>query len=201
MALRFELRGNGDVLVRQVEGITERIEDLRPVLDDFGEHMVNSSIPETFRQEGRPNRWPRGDWSATRQQRQTTRLVRSVRHETRAGSVRVGTNLRYAAQRHFGGDLEPKNAKALAVPMPDVPRSMRRPKRWGDRLFFMKPVKGDPDTVGILASAPRKGEVKPRFALRRKVKQPARPFIVAQDEDLVLLSRNLVHYATTGELP
>jgi len=200
MSLRFEMRGNGDVVVHQVDELAKRIENVRPVLEDFGEHMENSSIPETFRQEGRPKRWKRGPWSSRRQQQESTRLIQSVKHEVSGDRLRVGTNLRYAAQRHFGGELKPKKAKALAIPLPGVARSMRRPRRWGDRLFFMKSVKGKADTVGILATTDRRGEVVPRFVLRRKVTQPARPFIVAVDEDMVYLSRRLVEYATTGEL-
>lgn len=200
MAPSFDLRANGELVLRDLEGVMARIQDPRPVLEDFGEHMVNSSIPENFRQEGRPEKWPRGEWSSERQQQDTTRLLQSVTFEVSATGVKVGTNLKYAAQRHFGGILEPKNARALAIPLPDVPRSMRRPRRWGDRLFMVKPTKGDANTVGILATQGRKGEIIPRFVLRRQVEQPARPFIVAQDEDLALLSRRLVEFATTGEL-
>ncbi len=200
--MRFEMRNNGEVVVRELEELAARIEDVRPVLEDFGEHMVETSIPETFRAQGRPRPWKRTKWSSQRQQQESTRLVRSIRHQLRGrGGLRVGTNLRYAAQRHFGGDIVPRKAKALAVPFPGVRRSMRRPRRWGDRLFMLKPDRADPTTVGILATkGRRKGEIIPRFILRRRVTQEARPFVVAQDEDLLYLSRRLVEYATTGDL-
>lgn len=200
MAPSFELRGNGEIVLHDLEEVMGRIKDPHEVLEDFGEHMVNSSIPETFRQEGRPEKWKRGLWSSERQQQDTTRMLQSVTYQVFPGSVKIGTNLKYAAQRHFGGVLEPKTARALAIPLPDVPRSMRRPRRWGDRLFMVKPTKGDPDTVGVLATEGGKGEIIPRFVLRRRVEQPARPFLVAQDEDLAYFSRRLVEYATTGEL-
>lgn len=198
--LGFRLEHNGEVVVRQIEDVAVRIRDPRPVLEDFGEHMVETSIPETFRQGGRPERWAESKWSADRTQMDTGRLLRSVQHEVSARALRIGTNLKYAQQRHFGGTIEPKSAKAIPVPMPDVPRSMRRPRRWGDRLFFLESKKGDKDTVGLLASKGRRGQAIVRFVLRRRVTQPARPFLVVQDDDWALFSRRLAQYAFTGEL-
>ena len=43
----------------------------------------------------------------------TSRLVQSIHAQSDANSVRVGTNVIYAAIHQFGGDIKPKKAKAL----------------------------------------------------------------------------------------
>lgn len=194
--MRFEVRHNGDVVVHQVERVAHLLREPSELLDDLGEHMVNTSIPETFRAGGRPTAWPRSAWQAESAQQESGALLRSITHELAGGStLRVGSNLRYARQRHLGGELEPTKSKALAIPLPGMPKSMRRPRRWGDRLFFMESEKGKAETVGILATKDgRTGAVTPRFILRRKVTQPARPFLVFLAEDITWLNGRLAQH-------
>lgn len=191
--MRLQLRSNGEVVVRSLDGLAGRLRDASELLEDMGEHMVNTSVPETFRQGGRPERWPKSKWqTGERSQMDTTRLAQSVKHEVSGGKIlRVGSNLAYARQRQLGGTIKAKNARALAIPLPGMPSSMRRPRRWGDRLFYMESESGNPDTVGILASKDGKGTITPRFVLRRQVVQPARPFIVFTDDDIAYFSRSV----------
>lgn len=183
--MRLELRSNGEVVVRQVDGMARRLGNTDALLDDLGEHMVWDSVPETFRRGGRPVPWPTSDWTSATVMRKNNRLQNSVRHEVTGGLLKVGTNLRYARQRHFGGTIKAKPGKALVFPIPSqVPATMQRPSRWGKRLFLLPSDSGDPDAVGVLASRSRTGEITPRFVLRKQVTQPARPFLVFVDEDL-----------------
>lgn len=199
MSLGLQFKSNGELVVREAEELAERIADPREVLEDFGEHMVNTSIPRNFEEGGRPDQWAGSDWQmGSGPNYDRGRLVRSIRHEVSARGLRVGTNLRYARQRHFGGELRPTRAKALVVPLPGLTRSMRRPSRWGDRLFRVDPKSGDADTAGVLATSDRSGKVTPRFVLRRRVTQPARPFLLFQDEDVAYLLRQMAAY-TLGE--
>ncbi len=188
--MKFELRSNGDVVLRQVDGVQRLLADPAELLEDMGEHMVNTSVPETFRAGG-PG-WPRSSWQAESAQQDSGALLRSVTHEVSGHTLRVGSNLRYARQRQLGGELKPKKARALAIPLPGTPKSMQRPRRWGDRLFYLESTKGKADTVGILASkGGRNGKITPRFVLRARVTQPARPFVVFRDEDIVWLNGRL----------
>lgn len=202
--LSFRFKQNGEVAVRQVEELGARIKDASTVLADFGEHMLNTSIPKTFEVGGRPEKWPKSEWAAGRNlQRESGRLMRSVQYRPTTRKLEVGTNLKYALQRHYGGELVPTKAKALAVPLPGVPRSMRRPRRWGDRLHYLPSKSGDPDTTGVLAVARGRGKKKSWravFVLRKKVTQPARPFMLFQDDDFAYVSRRMVEYVSTGRL-
>lgn len=190
----LRIKSNGDVVLRDLDAAARVLRDPAELLEDLGEHMVNTSIPQTFRAGGRPSPWPKSKWQNEAAMQGTGALQRSVRHEVRGRKLRVGSNLRYARQRQLGGEIRPVKARALAIPLPGMPNSMRRPRRWGDRLFYMESTKGDANTVGILASKDRQGSVTPRFVLRSKVTQPARPFVQFLDEDLVYLQGALARH-------
>lgn len=194
--LTFRFGEKGSVLVREMEGVGRFAGDPRALLEDFQAHMLEHSIPTNFTSGGRPS-WGRSDWTSEKVQLDTTRLMKSVQGRVSGPKLELGSNLAYAAQRQFGGVVKAKG-KALAIPLPNVPRSMRRPRRWGDRLFKLKPTKGDPNTVGVLVSKDRDGGVTPRFVLRKSVRQPARPFVLFQDEDIAYVSRRLVEMALDG---
>ena len=201
--MRLEYRSNAGAVVREVEGVARRATDPTGVLEDIGERMVEFSIPENFRRGGRPDPWPGSEWSRSELMTESRRLANSVRYEASRRRLRVGTNLRYAAQRHFGGELEPTRARALAIPLPGVRKSMARPKRWGDRLVYLPPGDGgDADSRGVLATKRGKGKkakYTPRFALRARVTQPARPFLVWQDDDQAYAERAIVRHLTGGD--
>ena len=197
--IRFQ--SNGEAVVGRLGRLASRITDPRPVLEAFGEYMVNTSIRQNFEAEGRPTPWPRSAWSAQSQQNRSggAGLMGSIRHEVTDRKLEVGSHLKYAAQRQFGGELTPTTAKALAVPLPGVPVTMSRPRAWGNRLFKLPPDKADPESRGILAVDGPGGQPKPIFALRARVRQPARPFLVWHPEDLAWISRAVVRHAFEGE--
>lgn len=192
--LTAKISTNGDLVIRELEQLAERLADPRPALERFGEHMLDTSIPKNFAQGGRPERWSRSPWATREPQKDTGRLMRSARYRVLAGGrIRVGSNLRQAALRQDGGEIRPKRAKALVIPLPDVIKSMRRPRAWGRRLFLLRSNK--PDTLGVLATADSAGNIAPRFVLRTRVKQPARPWIVFHNEDLEHLQQLLLELA------
>ena len=52
--IRIQMRSNGEGIVKDLDDVAGRIEDPTPVLEDFGVHMVEESIPATFAAGGRP---------------------------------------------------------------------------------------------------------------------------------------------------
>ena len=191
--MKFEVRHNTGVVVEEVAGRARRLRDLTPVLEDMGEHMVNSSIPENFQAGGRPGRWPRSDWSSEKGQLQSGRLLRSIRHEVSRGRLEVGTNAKYANQRQFGGTIKAKG-KLIPVPIPGLPVSMSRPSRWGARLRWRPTRKGR----GALVARTRGKKWRVIFWLKEEVTQPARPFLLFQDADLAYLATSVARHLGGG---
>ena len=183
---------NGELVVRELQQLAGRLADVRPALDQFGEHMLNVSVPQNFREGGRPDKWDRSPWALREPQKDTGRLMRSVRYETTRGRFRIGSNHKAARLRQEGGVIRPRKADALVIPLPDVPRNMRRPRRWGKRLFMLRSKTGS--SLGVLATRDGDG-VKAQFVLRRQVEQKARPFILFHDEDIRFLHAELAAHA------
>lgn len=185
-------RSNTAQVTEALRASGARAKDVRPVLTAFGSRMREHSIPQNFRVGGRPSRWPssaRGGQTMV----DTARLLRSIQDEVSGGTMRVGTNLRYAAQRHFGGKLTPKAKKWLAVP---VKPGMRRSPSQVAGLRWA-PVR-KPGNVGgrLVRPVGRKGARKWEtvFLLVKEVDQPARPFLLFQDEDIAWAERELVQH-------
>ena len=198
----FEYRDNAEAVVRDVEAMRARMVRVEPLLERFGARMSQYSVPQNFREGGRPTRWPdttRGGQTMV----DTGRLRNSITHEVRGRSVRVGTNVRYAPVRHFGGTIEAKD-KALAIPV-EVSQSRRRPKHYPNLVW--RPTKNR-RFVGMLGEelavrtrgangrfqTSSTGRWVTRFLLARQVKQPARPFLLFQADDLAWMERETVQH-------
>ncbi len=121
--------------------------------------------------------------------------------------VRVGTNLPYAAQVHYGGTIKPKNVKALAIPLnARLARQGIGPREFdpsGELLKFV-PYKGSkPNIIGLLVAdediefestikrGKRAGQKRimtigegPLFALASEVTQEPRPYLYFDDADI-----------------
>lgn len=188
--MRIRFSENGAVTVTNLNRLAGRLEDPSEVLADIGAHMVNSSVPANFQAGGRPAAWARSEWSSQQNQVDTSRLLRSVQARVHDGRLEVGTNVRYARIRQLGGEIKPRRAKAIAVPLPGVARSMRRPSAWR-RLSYLPPKSGDADSRGVLARTDRRGRVIPVFLLRARVIQPARPFLLWQEADIAYVGEAL----------
>lgn len=109
--------------------------------------------------------------------------------EVAGDHVRCGTSVPYAAQVHFGGIIEPRNAKALAIPLGDrLKRDQMGPRELdptGKHLRFMLYTGGKPNVFGLLIDDDGDlgyGEG-PLFALAYWVPQEPKPFLYIDKED------------------
>ena len=134
--------------------------------------------------------------------------------EATRDQVEVGSNLRYAAQVHYGGTIYPKPPnKALAIPLTD---KLRRAGEWPrdidpDRLLLtFVPKKTPSNVIGYLVDfgqvrttkSGRLSKAKPSrqtpygtgalFALASWVEQTPRPFLYWSDEDVRTINDELV---------
>jgi len=124
-------------------------------------------------------------------------------------SVRIGVDLPYAAQVHFGGTIVPKDAKALAIPVVEaLKRSKIGPLELDpDRsLLTFVPVKGGkPNIIGVLVDEPQAlvGRQRKRrgktpygpgilYVLATSVTQPPRPFLYIDDGDAGVIRDELI---------
>lgn len=109
--------------------------------------------------------------------------------ETSDTQMVAGSNLPYAAQVHFGGRIEPKTGKALAIPLP---AKLKRSKQWPSDLdpdrtnLRYVPTDGTGGAFAVLLAGKntpgyREGEA--LFALVPYVTQRARPYMYWDDED------------------
>jgi len=121
MDIKIEVDDKG--VKKALQELSERVEDLTPVMRRIGELLV-SSVQENFNREGRysePGSWRGGSkrWQplapSTIRQRErlgywpgqiltrTGRLKSSINYQAGKDHVVVGTNLIYAAIHQFGG--------------------------------------------------------------------------------------------------
>lgn len=137
--------------------------------------------------------------------------------EVNRHSVVVGTNLRYAAQRQFGGTIYPKDGDALAIPLDD---KLKRHGIWPRELdptrdiLEFRPTKGTgkPNVFGVLVNPKetvetidKRGRKRkkqkpvlsgypagPLYALAYLVRQEANPFLYWSDADRQVIDREIV---------
>ena len=110
-------------------------------------------------------------------------------------TIECGTNLVYAAQVQYGGDIFPVNAKALAIPLtPKLKRAGLWPSELDpnrDVLQFV-PIQGG-NVIGLLID--EEGETAygpgPLYALARWVTQEARPYLYFDAEDVRVINEEL----------
>ncbi len=134
--------------------------------------------------------------------------------------VEIGTKLRYAAQVQHGGRINPKDAKALAIPLTRQLKIAQLspselPQATQDELVFL-PTNKRPNIIGVLLlpaksealleepNANRKGRrIKPDkgkkrkdgillYAIAKYVDQPARPFLFWSDADTREVEEKLI---------
>ena len=110
--------------------------------------------------------------------------------------VYVGSSLPYAAQVNEGGRIEPRDAKALAIPLTaQLQRHGIGPVELDpgrDVLRFVFSNK-KPNVIGVLID--EEGELGqgrgPLYALARYVDQPARPYLYVDDENVQVMVEDL----------
>lgn len=172
---------------RELRGMAGRIKDMAPVAEDFGAHMVRTwtlKFPRTPghtpSQPGEPPAWQSGGLSG------------SLTHQLRAGgeAVEMGTAEKHGAIQHFGGEIRPRRARALTVPIAE--QSYGKRARDFKDLFRIPPGEGEePEDLGVLAQRTASGRIILLFALRGKVTIPARPWRIIYAADLVYLGKRM----------
>ncbi|MBI4242252.1 MAG: phage virion morphogenesis protein [Candidatus Rokubacteria bacterium] len=175
MQLKITAR-NVEQASAELKALVRRVEDLRPVLAEFGIHMIRS-VEQTFQAGGRPTAWPpsiRAMRGGGKTLIKTARLKNSiVATVTGPRSLSVGTNVKYAAvhQLGFSGTVQ-------------IPEHIRRVK---SRNVYR--VKTATTVSGRKIRSRRK--IASGFAVVKAhpahMRIPARPFLVAQDEDMEIL--------------
>lgn len=103
---------------RAVNALLARGQDMRPVMEDIGA-LLEESTRERFETQRDPDGTP---WApSSRALRQagptltdTGRLRDSVTRKVTGRQIDVGTNVIYAATHQFGATIRPKTAKGLA---------------------------------------------------------------------------------------
>lgn len=194
----LKLKTNVGEVVHEVEEMAEHARDLRPVLRAFGDRMAQFSIPRNFELGGRPTKWkPNLRGGAVGQDHGL--LAASIQWELDGRTLRVGTNRVYAPQFHFGGRIVPKNAKTLAIPLR---RGLSSPRRYSN-LQWAPGKSTHPHHRGVLGryvGGKRKRRFVALFALRSEVTQPARPFLVFQEEDRAWAAAAIVRHVAGAPL-
>ena len=129
--------------------------------------------------------------------------------EVNADRVAIGSNVTYAAMRNFGGVIEPKEQKALAIPLtPALKRSGLGPRDIdpGRKLLRFHPyTRGKPNVFALLIddAAPltgrqhkKRGQTPygpgPLFALAYWVRQEGAHFMGWDDGDIRMIEEDLL---------
>lgn len=111
-----------DAVRAALAGLLAASEDLSGPMAEIGEALV-SSTDRRFEEGRRPDgtAWPpslRAIYGGGQTLVDTATLRDSVTYEHDASSVRVGTNVLYAAIHQFGGRIEARGGKALVFALP-----------------------------------------------------------------------------------
>lgn len=197
LGLKVDIKGDRTLFERALKGLREP----KRLMSKVAVHVMRTSgqrLETVLRQDTKGIR--SGRLSASIQAFEITDL-RAV----------VGSNMPYAAQVHFGGIIEPREAKALAIPLDDrLKRQGLGPREvdpTGELLRFV-PYTGskpnifgllvDPGVQGPLGKRKRKREggtpygPGPLYALAYWVNQEARPYMYVDENDLREIHEKLV---------
>lgn len=178
-AIRFNLDGEHG---RKIRRLFERMSGpaLDAALHEFGSYKV-SRIVRAFPRTPFGVAGSAGGPPAV----QTSLLRHSITYDL-GRILRVGTNLIYGAIRQFGtailpgGVLRPKRAKALTIPI--SPEAYGKRARDFSNTFILRRADDEPGE-GLIMLKLASGEAKPLFALRKSVKQEARPYLGWDERD------------------
>ena len=105
MIFKFSLKDMG--AGQAVQQLAYRIEHPQQMLQEVGVYLM-SSIQRNFQEGGRPIRWKpsrRAIDQSGQTLRDTGRLANSITMRVAEKSLKIGTNVKYAAIHHFGGNI------------------------------------------------------------------------------------------------
>lgn len=178
------------------ERVSNRLRNLQPLMESVGDYAAGQAqirLTHVLSDDGI----------------RTGRLEGSIAiFELDDRHVTVGSNVPYAAQVHFGGIIEPKQAKALAIPLTEELKRARLSPRDIDPnrelLRFQPYTGGKPNVFGLLIDdeAPLTGRQRkkrgntrygpgPLYALAYWVSQKPRPYLYIDDEDVAVIADDL----------
>lgn len=162
------------------------------VLSDVQSNFAGGHSPDGVKWKALAHGRPRG--GNPRPLRNNDILMGSMNQKVTETEIIVGTNLQYAGVHQWGGTITPKKGKFLAIPltkdaqMAGSPRNFPRPLtpiigKNGGVLIETPPRR--PRPKGSTAVTAGKGKKKPppstagkaQYALVKRVKIPARPFL------------------------
>ncbi len=110
----------------------------------------------------------------------TGALRRSIRHEVvQTGRYAytligvIGQGVPYARIHEFGGTIEPKKAKHLAIPLQRGAKTAFGPSAYPGKLTFIKSKAGNKLLAEVTGRGTRR-RIKPVFVLKKQVVVPAR---------------------------
>ncbi len=175
MQLKITAR-NVEQASAELKQLARRVEDLRPVLAEFGIHMIRS-VEQTFQAGGRPTAWPpsirvikHGGKTLIKSGRGKNSIVANV---TGARTLSIGTNVGYMDVQHTGIDRVVQIPEHIRrVRSRDVYRTMAVRTVSGRTIRSRRRI-----SSGITTVRPHPAHMR----------IPARPFLMAQPEDLEIL--------------
>lgn len=172
-------------------------QNLRPVLRSIGRLGVES-VKENFDAGGRPKRWKKSA-RAKKQGGQTLqddgKLKGSITSRVGATKVAIGTTDIRADVHHSGKTIKPRSKKFLTIPTEFAKHKgsgkVKGTARDFEDTFIKKGKTGK--GLWIFQNQPD-GKILPIFKLVKRVKMPARPFMLLQKEDLTEIKKLLTKH-------
>lgn len=172
--MEVNLRTETTELDKALAALSQRLAHFRPVMDRIGRYLRRQTRL-TFERGGRPKRWKpshRAEREHGKTLMDTSRLAMSITHDAGDDEVVVGTNVAYGPIHQFGGEIRPKKAKALTIPISEIAKG-KRAREFAD-LFILKREGKAP----LLVRRRGSDRIEPMYVLMKKVTLPPRPFLV-----------------------
>ena len=186
---------NIEKLDKKLLGMVKDLKNPLPANQVAAEIMLRS-IRKNFRDGGRPTRWKpsrRAESGHKTLVGPTRSLMTGINKRVTKKTVSVGLKDKRARLLNYGGKVVPKNAKYLTIPVGLTANEKRRglTARDFENTFFHESKNGKL----FLMQNMGKGE-KPRvlFLLVKSMIMPARPFILFQKQDIVLISKEYARH-------
>ncbi len=164
---------------KKIADVGHNLAHLEPALNAIGLYVM-SSVDRNFAEGGRPIRW-KPSQRAIDQNGLTlvdkSRLRGSITKKVSGDTLTVGTNVKYAAIHHFGGDIE-KEKKVKVIAHYRYLRKMGGYKKDGKTYYpFIH---------------------RPESMRKVHIKMPARPYLMLQDEDIPIIKRITADHIISG---
>ena len=174
--IEFSVSTNAESVNKVVVNIVKKIGNLEKPLKRVGIYMLGS-IHRNFALQGRPIKWPALSLMSRQKRRgglkgrhlilqDTGRLRSSIVYELEGNTgVRIGTNIPYARKLHFGG------VNVMSAHTESVRSHVRIV---GEKRVIVKPFR--------------------RRVGKRQFTVPGRPFVLFQNEDVIVIERIFSDY-------